>query len=147
MATSHEGLRRRPVPSAKRPSSRQFQSNRILSNGSDVAAKNMSSGASPKLAGISVSKEEADAILQELANEDDDSHKTWSRLFVEKYLMKVRSYYLDIIKTLGFGFANCPVFTSNNSPFIVLQSTLGIGLTKICQMALPYPRHGLTMNT
>jgi hypothetical protein len=43
------------------------------------------------LAGVKVSSEEADAILQELANHDDDAKKTWSRVFVEQFLSKVRS--------------------------------------------------------
>jgi hypothetical protein len=43
------------------------------------------------LAGVRVTSEEADAILFELANKDDDDKKTWSRTFVEKCLSKVRS--------------------------------------------------------
>jgi len=43
------------------------------------------------LAGVRVSQEEADAILQELANQDSEANKTWSRIFVEKFLSKVRN--------------------------------------------------------
>jgi hypothetical protein len=70
-------LRRRNIPSAKKPSVR-FSSRDV------VASK---SG----LAGVRVSSEEADAILQELANHDDDAKKTWSRIFVEQFLSKVRN--------------------------------------------------------
>ncbi|KAL3917519.1 MAG: hypothetical protein SGILL_004673, partial [Bacillariaceae sp.] len=39
------------------------------------------------LKGVSVSFEEADAILQQLADNDSDKKKTWSRVFVERFLL------------------------------------------------------------
>ena len=52
--------------------------------------------ASPRLGGdhTILTKEEEDAILQQLVDGDDQdgtSKKTWSRIVAEKYLMKVRS--------------------------------------------------------
>ncbi len=76
-------VRRRKIPSAKMPSAR-FQS--ITGGRSERELTNKSG-----LAGVKVSSEEADAILQELANHDDDAKKTWSRIFVEQFLSKVRS--------------------------------------------------------
>ena len=65
-------IRRRRMPSAKTPSHSAFQSTRGLT-------------------GVQVSEAEADAILEQLANTDENSKKTWSRLFVEKYLSNVSS--------------------------------------------------------
>ena len=42
------------------------------------------------LAGMHVSKEVADEILNNFMNTDDNSAKTWSRIVVEKYLVNVR---------------------------------------------------------
>lgn len=89
MPPSRAGLRRRPMPSAKQPSTRYNQSNRILSPGEEKIASNRSSNI---LSGARVTSDEADAILQELANQDDDSKKTWSRLFVDNYLSKVGTF-------------------------------------------------------
>jgi hypothetical protein len=71
------------MPSAKMPSTR-WQSSQL-----DSTKSRRESAAG--LAGVRVTAEEADAILFELANNDDDAKKTWSRTFVEKFLSKVRS--------------------------------------------------------
>jgi hypothetical protein len=42
-----------------------------------------------KLIGAGLSKEEADAVLQQLCEKDLDNKKTWSRVFVERYLLNV----------------------------------------------------------
>ena len=88
---SGSSIRRRHLPSAKKPSAVKFQSNRmLLSQGSGGGPASPYSNASVRgLTGVRVTAEEADAILQELANKDDTSKKTWSRLFVERYLSKV----------------------------------------------------------
>jgi hypothetical protein len=54
-----------------------------------TGALSPSSSSGHGLGGVRVTKEEADTILQELANQDDDSKKTWSRLVVENRLSKV----------------------------------------------------------
>lgn len=41
------------------------------------------------LHGVDVTAEEADAILQQLADKDADNKKTWSRVFVERFLLDV----------------------------------------------------------
>ena len=41
------------------------------------------------LQGVDVTAEEADAILQQLADKDTDNKKTWSRVFVERFLLDV----------------------------------------------------------
>ena len=79
------GLRRR-IPSAKLPSTRYNQSNRMLSSERQFEGTEEVN----RLTGVKISSEEADAILQQLATHDDDNKKTWSRLFVEKHLSKVR---------------------------------------------------------
>ena len=80
------GVRQRRIPSAKVPSLRSHISNQ-------GAEQNQVSSVRDRgviqLAGVKLSSQEADAILQELANHDENSKKTWSRLFVEKYLSKV----------------------------------------------------------
>jgi hypothetical protein len=47
------------------------------------------------LRGVSVTAGEADAILQQLADKDADNKKTWSRVFVERYLLDV-SYHGEL---------------------------------------------------
>jgi hypothetical protein len=73
------------MPSAKLSSSSAFPSNRGLSTRS---IRNQAAGGG--LTGVKVSGAEADAILQELAQKDEDAKKTWSRIFVENFLSKVR---------------------------------------------------------
>lgn len=60
---------------------------------SAVGPASVPSSSGQLLGGVRVSSEEADAILQQLANHDDDSKKTWSRLVVEKYLSKYAWYW------------------------------------------------------
>ena len=77
---------RKRIPSAKMPSqSGLFHSNRMLSS-SGVSSKTGTKGG---LAGVRVSGAEADAILMELAEKDEDAQKTWSRMFFENVLSKV----------------------------------------------------------
>ncbi|KAG7353426.1 hypothetical protein IV203_002781 [Nitzschia inconspicua] len=45
------------------------------------------------LVGANLSEEEANAILQQLADKDKDNKKTWSRVFVERYLLDKNWYY------------------------------------------------------
>ena len=78
---------RKRIPSAKMPSqSGLFHSNRMLSS-SGVSSKR--GGTKGGLAGVRVSGAEADAILMELAEKDEDAQKTWSRVFFENVLSKV----------------------------------------------------------
>jgi hypothetical protein len=51
-----------------------------------------------QLAGMNVTQEEADAILQQLAEGDTNKVKTWSRIVVEKYLLKVRNVRMHASK-------------------------------------------------
>ena len=46
------------------------------------------------LGGMQVSETEARAILNGFANQDDNSNKTWSRQFVERFLIDVRPLLL-----------------------------------------------------
>jgi len=88
--------RRRPMPSTKTSSARYSQPNRISnhqghSTGSQLTGShnNQYTAGINHLSGVGVSKEEADSILQALAQQDEDSKKTLSRLVVERYLQKV----------------------------------------------------------
>eukprot|EP00934_Nitzschia_sp_Nitz4_P003042 Nitzschia sp. Nitz4//scaffold174_size87051//32646//36062//NITZ4_005106-RA/size87051-snap-gene-0.111-mRNA-1//-1//CDS//3329538863//3032//frame0 len=85
---SQSTLRRR-MPSAKAPS-------QILGARLSQRRFDSESGITPmdrNLAGVTITDEETDAILQQLANEDDDARKTWSRLLVENYLSKYSWYF------------------------------------------------------
>lgn len=85
--------------------------------------------ASYPLGGERISSEEADAILQELANHDDDAKKTWSRLFVENYLSNVRPCCMAALVPRHSIVKLISTFCPFNS------STLGIGLVKIIATA------------
>ena len=89
------------MPSVKTPSARYHQSNKMwnLQNGGGSSGNlvpprspyvHSPSASGNGLGGVRVTKEEADTILQELAKNDDDTRKTWSRIVVDKYLSKVR---------------------------------------------------------
>ena len=88
------------MPSVKTPSARHHQSNKMWNQQNGGSSGNLVPPRSPYvhsssktgngLGGVRVTKEEADTILQELAKNDDDTRKTWSRIVVDKYLSKVR---------------------------------------------------------
>lgn len=88
--SSHPGLRHR-MPSAKMPSTRfvQGSARHLSSSRMDSIGGGLQNPRAAALGGVRVTEEEADAILQDLANNDDNSKKTWSRLFVENTLQKV----------------------------------------------------------
>lgn len=87
---------RRRMPSAKAPSQGYgFQPNRLMSS-PQVSVSSSRTSASHKAkhySGVTMSGEEADAILQTMAKEDDPSKTTWSRLFVKKILSKYDWYW------------------------------------------------------
>lgn len=94
---------RRRMPSAKAPSQGYgFQPNRLMSS-PQVSASSSRTSASHRAkhySGVTMSGEEADAILQTMAKEDDPSKTTWSRLFVKKILSKVRKSEVCIGKQI-----------------------------------------------
>lgn len=87
--------RRRPMPSTKMPSARYSQPNRLSSSSihheQNIKGRHLTGSFSTenRLGGVGVTKEEADNILLALAQQDEDTKKTWSRLVVERYLSKV----------------------------------------------------------
>ena len=92
---STTNLRRR-MPSAKAPSQGYgFQPNLSVSS-----SRTSASHKAKHYSGVTMSGEEADAILQTMAKEDDPSKTTWSRLFVKKILSKVRKSEVCIGKQI-----------------------------------------------
>ena len=57
------------------------------------------------LSGVSVTAAEADAILQQLADKDKDNKKTWSRVFVERYLLDVCFFSCTVFYIPYFGYS------------------------------------------
>lgn len=87
LSSLRQRIPRGRMPSAKMPSTRFASNNKMLSG--SHREDSLGAAAQGQLAGVRVASEVADAILQDLANQDEDNEKTYSRQIVEKYLMKV----------------------------------------------------------
>lgn len=81
---------RRRIPSAKVPSTRFNLTNKMMVPGQEGGESENSPVASRALEGAPVTQEEADAILMQLTERDDNRQKTWSRMLVERYFLNVR---------------------------------------------------------
>lgn len=78
------GLRQRRVLPPSSPSNANFASPSI-----DSIRNHHHHSTRGGLIGEKLSKEEVDAVLQQLCEKDQDDKKTWSRVFVERFLLNV----------------------------------------------------------